>query len=541
MQSRSFRVYGLLVLLATLMFAWINGPRDESLSPKSDSDSIAGARPHSGRMSEGPFAFLKEGERTLAERMDGRPASQVRAMLFSSDGDVLITGDDGGRIRFWDMSTGDCARVVQAGLKPIAALAMSANDETLASLGMDRAVQIRSLRSGETVAEWKRGVETAYVLALSPDGTVLATGHLMGDIKLWSAATGECLAVAQAHGDAVTALVFSGDGKRLYSGSSDQYVRAWRLDSGMEALHTEIVFERVSCLRLEEAANRLYVGCHGGRVIEAEADTLRSVASVLGTRASVLAIGRDAEGALNSLSSDGMRVRWRESAAGPLPEAKELTEPLVAAAWSPDNRRFATFGDNHSFCVFAADGAMMNVPLAAVPDPSPEENVDESYKIGYVDMDRLRSEHPLALNLDEEIEENLEGMLSDPHKYDALIEEFEEALKQKSYDEKSIKRSDLETRLEWLREERAQQVKNNDDARAEARRRKESELMQSILSEIAKYGQEHKYNVIMSTSRKPLWARDAETTEDLSNSINSTHVLYIDPGLDITDRFLKKP
>jgi WD40 repeat protein len=123
--------------------------------------------------------------RIWMNRLEIARSGAVYALLFSPDGQTLITGSAGSGIELWDVNSG----------------------EWLGRLS---------------------GYDWVQALALSLDGKTLAAGCGDGSLEFWNLATRRLSHRIVAHGDTITSLAFSADGQFLVSGSNDKKVRLWR-------------------------------------------------------------------------------------------------------------------------------------------------------------------------------------------------------------------------------------------------------------------------------------------------------------------------
>lgn len=126
----------------------------------------------------------------------------IKAVAFSADSKMLVSGDEYGTIRLWDTATGE-------------------------------------LRS---ILNWRRGAAT-YALAFSPSGRFIASGHREA-VKLWDNTvkpkrqTDDAIGDYQhaleirEHKDYVSKLAFSPDEKTLLTGSKDGTIQAWDTATG---------------------------------------------------------------------------------------------------------------------------------------------------------------------------------------------------------------------------------------------------------------------------------------------------------------------
>lgn len=195
----------------------------------------------------------------------------VRGLAFSSDGQLLFAGDRKGGLRVWSI---DADQPLVEAQQPgtVYSVAVSPNDETLAtagsdkivrlwnaktltqrlpleghagpiyglsfnqdgaklaSVGWDKIVRIWNAGSGQLIKSWTGHAGDIWSVAFSPDGTKLATGGLDGAVKLWDAETGELLATYLGHKIAVHTVAFNSDGTLLASGGRDGAIRIWKIE-----------------------------------------------------------------------------------------------------------------------------------------------------------------------------------------------------------------------------------------------------------------------------------------------------------------------
>ena len=76
-------------------------------------------------------------------------AGMVSALSWVPSGEVLVSGGSDGRLRWWQVSSGECVRVQEAHQGAVRALKVSPNESLLASCGDDGAIHIWDLQSGE--------------------------------------------------------------------------------------------------------------------------------------------------------------------------------------------------------------------------------------------------------------------------------------------------------------------------------------------------------------------------------------------------------
>jgi WD40 repeat protein len=80
----------------------------------------------------------------------------VLALDWSPCGNLLVGGDSDGRLRWWDVQSGDCVRMREAHQGAIQSLRISPDGCQLASCGDDGAVKVWDLERGELLHTLRR-------------------------------------------------------------------------------------------------------------------------------------------------------------------------------------------------------------------------------------------------------------------------------------------------------------------------------------------------------------------------------------------------
>ena len=114
--------------------------------------------------------------------MSGHGA-RIRRLAVTPDGRQIISGDDWGCLKVWDLASGSQMRAVLA------------HDVSI------------------------------YALAVTPDGRQVISGDLSGCFKVWDLDTGTELRTVAAHVDPILALAVTPDGHQVISGSGDHTIK----------------------------------------------------------------------------------------------------------------------------------------------------------------------------------------------------------------------------------------------------------------------------------------------------------------------------
>jgi WD40 repeat protein len=156
-------------------------------------------------------------------------ARELRAVAFAAGGKVLVAGGHehwrNGVIHLWDAAGRELRTTLRGGFAHVAALEVSPDGKTLASLirdlerGGGDEVILWDLETGKQRARLPRlKIGEAGRLAFSPDGRLLAAGS--AEVGLFHTATGKALDAFQVPGGA-GAFAFAPDGKTLAVGGLD--------------------------------------------------------------------------------------------------------------------------------------------------------------------------------------------------------------------------------------------------------------------------------------------------------------------------------
>src|SRR5207245_6800712 len=78
------------------------------------------------------------------------------ALSWVAGGEVVVSGGSDGRLRWWDLQSGECVRVREAHQGMVHSLKMSPDGSRLASCGDDGAIRLWDLESGEPLQTLRR-------------------------------------------------------------------------------------------------------------------------------------------------------------------------------------------------------------------------------------------------------------------------------------------------------------------------------------------------------------------------------------------------
>ena len=167
---------------------------------------------------------LQEG--TIKQIVTG---SEVKSIVFSKDGNQLITGDNKGIINIWDVVTGQNQGTLSLGVNArtgwLDHMVLNNDGKTLVALYSGGVLAKWDLQRQELLLSVR--TPSPYALAINRDG-IIATGHQQS-IILWDSSL-KTIKVLKGHKSVVSALDFSPKNPNLLvSGSFDHRVNSWNI------------------------------------------------------------------------------------------------------------------------------------------------------------------------------------------------------------------------------------------------------------------------------------------------------------------------
>jgi len=149
------------------------------------------------------------------------------ALAFSPDGKQILSGGGDAQVVLRDAAAGRVLRTLEGHAKTVRAVAFLPDGTAGVSAGLDTTIRIWDLASPK--ARVLMAPAPIHALAVSPDGKRLLTGDAGGAVRLWDLAEDKEIIAFAGHARGVTAVALTPDGRRAFSGGSDGTVRSWDL------------------------------------------------------------------------------------------------------------------------------------------------------------------------------------------------------------------------------------------------------------------------------------------------------------------------
>jgi WD40 repeat protein len=164
----------------------------------------------------------------------------VLAVAFAPDGKTLLTStlDDvtwsSHSVQLWDAITGRELRRFTGHTDWVCDVAYAPDGKTALTAGVDKTARLWDVQTGQELRRFTGHTNTVRDLALAPDGKTLLTGSYDHTARLWDVQTGQELRTLTGHTDEVHGVAFAPDGKSVLTGSFDKTARLWDVQTGQE-------------------------------------------------------------------------------------------------------------------------------------------------------------------------------------------------------------------------------------------------------------------------------------------------------------------
>lgn len=221
-------------------------------------------------------------------------ADYVKAVAFSPNGTLALSGDYGGKLKLWDVASGRELRSLTGHSIEVASVAFSP-DGRFALSGNRARPEYRDLNtlilweviSGRELRRFTGHAGGLSSVAFSPDGTLALSGSDDKTLKLWEVASGRELRSFVGHKDIVSSVAFSPDGKFVLSASNDSTVKLWETDSGRELRSFTAHRSYVHSVAFFPDSKRIISGGGDGTMRIWDAQTGDELAAMMVTRSNV--------------------------------------------------------------------------------------------------------------------------------------------------------------------------------------------------------------------------------------------------------------
>ncbi len=275
---------------------------------------------------------------------------EVCTVAISPDNQTLASGATDHKIHIWNLNTGGLIHTLTQHSGDVYSIVFSPNGTTLVSAGWASSWRKTNKTPQKTVLLWylsRMEMLHAFLghfgsvcsVAISPDGQTLASGGVDKTIKLWNLSTGKILNTLFGHSGRILSVAISPDGQTLASGDGDKTIKLWNLSTGelLNTLYDHL--DSVSSVTFSPDGQTLASGSHDktiklwnvstGELLNTLYDHLDSVSSVI--------FSPDGQ-TLASGSHDKTIKIWHLSTRELLTTLTEHSEGVNSVTFSPDGQ-----------------------------------------------------------------------------------------------------------------------------------------------------------------------------------------------------------
>ncbi|ABW32107.1 WD40 domain-containing protein [Acaryochloris marina] len=153
----------------------------------------------------------------------------IRSVAYCPHDQIIASGGGTGdrTIRLWNISNGQCIKILKGHSNGIWSLAFHPKGKFLASSGLDQSAKLWDIHSGECLETFQGHGHWVWSVSFSPNAEILASGSFDRTVKLWDIQEGRCLNTLKGHSSGVSSVSFSPNEHFIASGSVDQTARLW--------------------------------------------------------------------------------------------------------------------------------------------------------------------------------------------------------------------------------------------------------------------------------------------------------------------------
>lgn len=155
--------------------------------------------------------------------------SDMNAVAYAPDGQLVATGGDDGKVKLWNLSSGFCTVTFSDHTSAISQVEFAKQGRILFSASLDGTVRAYDLIRYRNFKTFTSPTPTQFSsMTVDDSGEVLAAGSIDSfEIFLWSVQTGKLMDVMSGHQGPVSGLSFGPGGAQLASSSWDRTIRVW--------------------------------------------------------------------------------------------------------------------------------------------------------------------------------------------------------------------------------------------------------------------------------------------------------------------------
>jgi WD40 repeat protein/energy-coupling factor transporter ATP-binding protein EcfA2 len=151
----------------------------------------------------------------------------IRSIVFSPDGETVLTASNDKTARLWDARTSEPRGAPMHHRRMVHMAAFSPDGKMVVTASGDQTARLWDGLTGQPLGEPLSHEAEVEAVAFSPNGKLLLTGCRDGRARLWELENEPPSAKILKHQDVVTAVAFSPDGEMALTASADYTAQLW--------------------------------------------------------------------------------------------------------------------------------------------------------------------------------------------------------------------------------------------------------------------------------------------------------------------------
>jgi len=252
-------------------------------------------------------------------------------------------------ISIWDAESGNVILTFKGHKNKIAAgLVFSPDGQRLVSAGFDNTIKVWDVSNGSEIMSLAGHSESIKSVALSSDGKLIASSGFDKTVRIWDASTGQEIRTLLGHNDFVTSVAFSPDGRHIASGSYDHTVRVWDAAKGEELRSFNVQGRKIITVSFDPAGRRIAMGCGDGTIKVLNVETGEEVMLIEGrgwdqSLITQIVFSQDGKRLVSGSYDQTVRI-WDAETGQELKKLLGHDGPVYSVAVNPDGTHIASGG-----------------------------------------------------------------------------------------------------------------------------------------------------------------------------------------------------
>ncbi len=227
-QNHTVERYNLETATSTTLVSDTGNPIIAEFSPNGELALIGFA--------DGNTRVYNLGTGALMLTLNGQ-SSPVTSLAMSDDENTIATAGEDRTLWLWDAVSGDLRQTLSLTDLVWGWMDFSPDNRYLAVPKIDNSLDVIDVQSGEILQQMGGGLDRLETAVFSPDGSMVLTASSDGSARLWNPVTGAEIRTFSGHQAAVASAYFSPDARYVLTASRDGTARMWDINTGEEVRH----------------------------------------------------------------------------------------------------------------------------------------------------------------------------------------------------------------------------------------------------------------------------------------------------------------